>query len=377
MNSVYFDIDFHSNEMREAELPIDIRKPNAALVRRAVLRQRILLAPGDYVAVARLPSGQEIYKEFSVRRTTHNASIKLQIEPVGSHDESEEFHRLIRGTAGTLPALPMYGILDFEVGSPTGSVGLRAFTGNPLQEGATLYHSRGWFTAKSLGPRCSEYQITDCSVRIVQLVSLGRDPLNVLLPSAIAPPRSCHVIVYADRASRVEVHPQNSTADVLLQYTAAGFASEARTVAEQLLAKKMEDPIAAAVGAYTLLRLGDLSSLHDWTTNLHNSFPWLPDGVTILAEHLSRLGEHREAIDLLLSLPSRGLPIFTEGLSYALDRLRVYLSIRGISSLKVGSAKRERLRQLLGQLQRFAKHIDFRQPVVIYPGYDPNEPSPE
>jgi hypothetical protein len=37
----------------------------------------------------------------------------------------------------------------------------------------------------------------------------------------------------------------------------------------------MSDPIAAAVGAYALLRFAELDRLHDWTANLYDRFPYL------------------------------------------------------------------------------------------------------
>ena len=76
-------------------------------------------------------------------------------------------------------------------------------------------------------------------------------------------------------------------------------------VSEDLLYGKVADPIAACVGAYTLLRLGELDRLHEWTENLKNWFDWLPDGLAIRAEHLARRGQHAQALEnLLFKTPS-------------------------------------------------------------------------
>src|SRR2546423_15128052 len=91
--------------------------------------------------------------------------------------------------------------------------------------------------------------------------------------------------------------------------------------AEELLEDKQQDPIAAAVGGYALLRFSALERLHDWTANLHSWFEWLPDGAAIRGEHLARMGQHDEALDAFLTLPSRGLPLFSDGLAYAVNRL--------------------------------------------------------
>jgi hypothetical protein len=142
--------------------------------------------------------------------------------------------------------------------------------------------------------------------------------------------------------------------------------------AEQLLYQKKEEPIAAAVGAYALLRLGDLERLHVWTEDLRNYFEWLPDSVTIRGEHLARLGNHDQALTVFLDLPSRGLPIFSDGLSYALDRLRLYIRV---GEKNFEKARLEQSKTLLVQLQRFAAFVDFRRPLLTFTGIDPGNPS--
>jgi hypothetical protein len=91
-----------------------------------------------------------------------------------------------------------------------------------------------------------------------------------------------------------------------------------------MLYSKMSNPIGAAIGAYILLRIGSVEQLHDWPHNLSDWFPNLADGAIIAGELEARKGNDKEAIDLFLNAYQRGLPVFREGLSLLVSRLRSY-----------------------------------------------------
>jgi hypothetical protein len=122
------------------------------------------------------------------------------------------------------------------------------------------------------------------------------------------------------------------------------------------------------------LRFGKLDYLHEWTANLKDWFTWLPDGTAIRGEHLARLGRHDEALDVFIELAARGLPLFSDGLSYVIDRLRFYntLGEKEFKADRLAQAK-----QLLENLQRFVPYVDFRKPILTYTGIDPSHPDGE
>ena len=76
------------------------------------------------------------------------------------------------------------------------------------------------------------------------------------------------------------------------------------------LQRKGKDPSGAAIGGYFLLRAEQLDRLHDWTGNLAERFPWLPDGCVIHAWHLLKQEESdpKRARKRLLEAEQRGLP---------------------------------------------------------------------
>jgi len=129
----------------------------------------------------------------------------------------------------------------------------------------------------------------------------------------------------------VRVATLASTADTIAGYLQRGDLYSAETMtpwiheAKGLLFDKMEDPYAAAVGAYLLLRLKQFERMHDWAQNLANRVPFLPDGCIIWAWQLihqqpSNAGEIRK---YLLMAASRGLPVYSEGLRLLTDGLRL------------------------------------------------------
>jgi len=92
----------------------------------------------------------------------------------------------------------------------------------------------------------------------------------------------------------------------------------------RLLQEKLDDPGKAAIGAYFLLRAGQLGRLHDWTRNLADWVPWMPDGAVIRGWHMlrARKPNREHALAWLLEAEQRGLPMYEQGLRLLFDGLR-------------------------------------------------------
>lgn len=92
--------------------------------------------------------------------------------------------------------------------------------------------------------------------------------------------------------------------------------------ASELLLYKYQDPPGAALGGLTLHRIGQLEARTEWVENLARDFPWLRDGSILLAALLVKdEGLRPRGLDALLDA-TRDRPMFTDGLSLALDLLR-------------------------------------------------------
>lgn len=132
------------------------------------------------------------------------------------------------------------------------------------------------------------------------------------------------------RIASVRVRTSSATADALAGYLHRGDLYSAASMAdwaeraEDLLQDKMADPFAAVVGAYLLLRTRQIERLHDWTQNLFNRFPGIPDAAVIRAWHLIHLRQGETEIRQLFARALDGpLPTFTEGLRLLSDGVRL------------------------------------------------------
>lgn len=98
--------------------------------------------------------------------------------------------------------------------------------------------------------------------------------------------------------------------------------------AEELVMGKLKQPLLATAAALALLKTRQLHLLHDWTRNLAEIFPDIPDGRIIRAWHL--LYGHKSAAEspqqLLLAAMQRGIPVFAESLRLLLNGLRLFHS---------------------------------------------------
>ena len=365
MSLLKFRSRFVSPRLKYVDLPVEIRRQNLSLVARTLLSRTIELDPGRYHVTATLPSGEQLYQAVEVGAT----EITVTLSPYPDEHTGPELpeasiflRKRRRSKAVTHWAQSPSPLIDGTGRLRTRSK-LRRFEGNVL---------RGPIEAVEFTAPANPY-----ASQVVQLVQPPLSPLNVRLPTS--PDSSAEVSLEKDNLGilDLDVRLGSPDADVLLKYLDYGELQLAATTAmspclqaERLLGDKERDPIAAATGAYALLRVGDLERLHDWTRNLMNWFEWLPDGLVIYAEHLARLGEHQASCRLLLDLPQRGLPIFTDGFSFAIDRLRLYTQ-----SVSLPREDRTEAAAVLDRLQPFAAHADFEAPFVTFTGLDPMRPS--
>ncbi len=194
-----------------------------------------------------------------------------------------------------------------------------------------------------------------------QVAVPGQVPFVCALPMLPGHPEAtCRLRVVATTdAIRVTALPTGSPlVEAVVAYLVTGNPSHAAEVASQavsLMQGKLEDPVAAALGAYALLRIGRLDEVRDWVENLANWFPEMPDGAILAAELAARAGERDDA--WLPEAVSRGVPMFADGLSLLATRLR--------------AGEREDPSRLL----EIATLADFAQLVVAYPAADPQAPA--
>ncbi|MER9687917.1 MULTISPECIES: DNA/RNA non-specific endonuclease [unclassified Mesorhizobium] len=297
----------------------------------------------------------------------------------------------VMGPAGPATAPAIASQAEVQAAAGPLDVQLAFFRGNPLSfKSSLVVDNTPWIAS-----------VADRSIRIaingndspctLQVIEAGRPPLNIALP--VSTEHGCLVEISRLAAPlnptsdvdviSIDVHLDSAAANSLLRYRAMGELRQVETslgdgqtlTAHHLLSEKFEDPVAAVVGGYTLLRFNKLDRLPDsWTKNLSNRFEWLPDGAVVRGEHLARLGRHDEALDAFLLLSGRGLPMFTEGLGYVMDRLDLYL--RTLESSLSRDAL-QRARGLTALLRKFCEYSSNNRQLLSYTGVSPNRPGSE
>ena len=230
--------------------------------------------------------------------------------------------------------------------------------------------------------RSDKKEISGSSVlQTLQFSRPGEPTANIALP--LEPGGTCSAILRVRAPGHILPHIlfADSLIELMLRFSGAGMISEVVKIAEShgILPEKLTDPkrqppIRAVCAAYILLRTGQLDRLQDWTARLEQECEWMPDAAAIRGEHLARLGRHQEAMKSLLKLSSRGLPFFSSGLSYALDRLTQYQAFAASRSAESQSAasSNQKLRwtkkaaTLLDRLRDVARRTDFSRPILTY-----------
>lgn len=380
-----FELEFKTGEFSELELPIEVRKSDLELVARPLSSETVSVEPGTYLISAELPSGQKITRFEEVSAGNNSITLAPEAADMSPHESHERTH-FLRTDFNELKKM------DLDLVDPTRKGKMRILRGNPLLTGVEKFSIPDPLFRPPFDDLNKLWKVTIPSVDEMlpfakedflnaQFIQPGQRALNLALPRSRH--YGCELVVTpsVDGNYRVSVQLENLEADLLLRYREENLYDQLEALSrsrkvdpEGLLQEKMDDPIGAAVGAYGILRFGEMERLHNWTENLKNWFNWLPDGAAIRGEHLARMGNNKEALTAFLLLKSRGLPFFSDGLNFAIDRLRLYKTnwseYFGVNSPDLqGQAE-----TLLSSLEKFEPFVDFGKAILTFTGLNPSEP---
>jgi hypothetical protein len=360
MPSLSFSSSFESSDLARLDVPVEVREDDFSLVARAVSSNPVELDPGHYHILSKLPGGQELHSEITLGEADATVILAPDVADA-SPDSSLDLEYFVGDSEFATTAQIALGT---EEQPERRSLRARWFRGNPLAGHLQVVADEQLVLGH--GDRLSIPPLIDAPA-LIQLQQPSLAQVTTAVPTSFF--GKAILLVSTEREPwSLDVHLANTQANLLLHYRQKGYAKEAAVAstsealtAHLLLQEKGADPIAATVGAYALLRFGDLENLvDDWTRNLLELFEWLPDGAAIRGEHLARLGRHEEAFEAFLHLLERGLPLFGEGLSFALERLRVYTTVES----KLPPRQRTRGKDLLARLGTIAPFVDLHRTVL-------------
>jgi hypothetical protein len=169
--------------------------------------------------------------------------------------------------------------------------------------------------------------------------------------------------------ARVVVNTTNREAESMASLLTSGDFVGANGLAKALLERKMEDPYAAAIGGYGLLRTGHAVQVDSWTRNLLTRFPFLPDAAVIhgWVELHRQSSDFSAARRLFLEATRLGVPVYTIGLRMLLDGLKL------MDQMTPDLATKEALEKI----QQVAACAIWRSPLTCYYAFRPESPTRE
>ncbi len=148
-----------------------------------------------------------------------------------------------------------------------------------------------------------------------------------------------------DFASSIAVRDERM--GLLLGFLSSGAMSAAQQIADEakeILYGKVENPLAAAAGGYALVG-SETDTIpkpwHQWTKNLMDWFPTVPDGAIQWATLLRRQGsaKSKEACATFKEAARRGLPFYSLGLRWLLDGLERFAPLDPEAEMMVKSVR--------------------------------------
>lgn len=317
--------------------------------------REIDVVPGRYLVRAFLPSGRMLSTQVvAIANQTTKAVLKTEEAPhewlgwQGLMGQNSFFQ-----TALSLPPInPTIALTDVSDGAatwrklcelvrrPAASIDgieealqgkrVRDISPQTFSDAATVSFV---FGTNSLPPDRLRYGIIERGSRW-DLVSLPL-PWHRLNRSFVEGQASVDVAVPRQVESRPSVVIHDEQLGALLGFVASGRLPLATAVSAEgttahahmrlALQRKLENPFAAACGAYMLLQSDSTQDAewHQWVKNLANWFPWLPDGAALLgALRLRNASTEQEVLEARTAFEQawkRGIPVLAPVLRLLLD----------------------------------------------------------
>jgi hypothetical protein len=228
------------------------------------------------------------------------------------------------------------------------------------------------------------------NVVFAQIAGPNGGVLNVALPPAgLLRPVTCQLVVAAE-ADLLTAHVRlsNEWANAAIQYMAEGYVEEAKQLVEagikrspsamawlaQKIGRRFDDPSAMLIPRYLGLRTGEKAIFSVLGDSLLDLFQQnLSDGFVISAETYARQRNFKLAALQILQIKAGRLPLYTEGLSLLIHRVRELLDLDlelVDEDHRPSDDQLENLKELKRTLNKWAPYIDLNSPTVTFCGSD-------
>jgi hypothetical protein len=354
MATITYDVG--EGQQRRGPLPVKIRTGEGEMVGSGVTGTPIAVPPGRYFVSVVTPDGRErgAHDTVSVEAgqaavvaaTIVPAAVKMAsnaaiiVSPEAFAMDAPEDRSLDRDTP--VAALPV---------EPGEIVDARLWTGDWFAVwDSRVGDNRAALLEAGLGPVVALSEGVPLTIE----QAAGRDrllavPMAGVTRFAVVPFDECTACVGDTPAPRTiaaslvpgpsgpQIRYRSTVAEetnTLLSFVENGVLTEMWAVSEDLVQQGERamygaggSVLRAVTGAYVLLRANALDGLEAWLSTLAGVAPGLPDVPILRAELLARLGMHDDALDCLRTAIAGQVPWFRSGLSYMLERVRLYIDV--------------------------------------------------
>lgn len=374
-------------------VPVEIRSADSALVARGTVdaldQATEGLKAGEYHVGVTLPSGEKIVQSVTIGKTLEGGIESLRglvtewpairehvttrvtdalaatVTAVDAEDQAElVLAGGARATRGAVQAVKSHRTALRTVGLLEGS-GVKASMASVRRIKA---NGQDVIVERPAGAAAVTVQITDPNV----------PPFNVVVP----PGATLTIGTETDGELSVSLSTGLACADDLLRFRGEQRLDDVTAVLDSLgpasVQRHSETQLAGAlVIAYGLLRSANIDQMREVAQHLLVARPDDPDVLAIGGEVWARDGNHVAAMRCFLDALTYGLPAFSYGLNYCVERLRLYT----VAEIMVDEHQRgeldrlsERCKAQYRVVQGFALKMDFEAAVTGYSGYDPSNP---
>lgn len=376
---------------------LDQHMNNAA---QGVSPMRVQLTPGLYLVRATMANNRDL-SQFAQVVSSSDRSVHL----------SYSDPNLARVAASLFSGLMDKYVRNLEPLPPQSGPSLADVSGvKPEPFWIRYVRMKDWDTAEAValpafsssyirGRAILEITNPEQNVLFAQVAVEGGPVLNVAIPpaGALHPTRCQLVVTPVPDLFQAYVRLSTDWANAAMQYMAKGYLDQAKqlvvtgTTARQpsgfisrvfeKIVSRFDDPAAAFVPRYIELRTREATALSTLGESLLDlAQRHLSDGAVISAEVRARAGEFQFAAQLIAGIPQGSMPLFTEGFSLLIHRVRELLDLDAES---VAAEQRPfasdvaKLKMLKRKLGKWAPYIDLNCPTVTFFGKDVMSPTSE